>query len=432
MSAGKLVLAFLASFLTFASAQAVLATDQTDKAAPLTAPATVTAPADAAAPAPAAVTAPADAAATSPAAPAAVSPTAREKFSDAAKKAGLKDTRIAEYLKALDARATQYGLKQDQIDAALDNLRAVLEDSGKNSPFDAGQRLVLVETALHNIALPTEIDQGYHPTCNITPVEGYVASKPPDKDPELIKQVALKGKYMTAEGKEVTPPKKAIMPGRDEKAYDLDKPNVDKRNHSSQVFQMTVVNGTYELGKVQRNGKTLTDVRYIMGPVRKQNIPNGWIDLGEDVLIDGNGNSIIENGEVKSDPGFTVQDNVEASKLVLGYKMPYIDGPSQEVHTYPDGRIETMPWKYDLPTTDRLLEAKKNGNLPMGVPTLGGAHVQTIHDVTVDKSGKTWVLIDNQHGAQGDGWVTLDDLHRAQKEHGFELKPTRKAADRPE
>lgn len=357
---------------------------------------------------------------------------ARDKFKEAAKKAGIKDTRVNDYLKALDGRAGKYGLTATQIDTALDNLRAVLEFTGAGSPFDQATRVALVETALHNIAIPTEIDQGYHPTCNITTVEIFVASKHPDKYTDLIKQVALKGKYMTSEGKEVTPPTKAITPGRDEKAYDLDKPNNDKRNHSSQVFQMTVVNGMYESGKVERNGRKLTDVRYIMGPVRKQNIPNGWIDLGEDLLVDGSGNPITENGEAKSDPGFTVQDNVNASKLVLGYEMPYVDGPRQEVHTYPDGRVVRMPWKYDLPTKDRLLKAKKDGNLPMGVPTLGGAHVQTIHDVVVDKNGQVWVLIDNQHGASGDGWVTLEDLHRAQKENTFELKPTRKPDNRPE
>ncbi len=351
---------------------------------------------------------------------------------EAAKKAGLKESRVKEYLKALDARASKYRLKQAQIDAALNDLRAILEDSGSNSPFDAAERSNLVETALHNIAKPTEIDQGYHPTCNITTVEVYVASKHPDKYAALIKQVALTGKYMTAEGKEVTPPKKAIKPGRDEKAYNLDKPSNDKRNHSSQVFQMTVVNAMYELGKVERNGRKLTDVRYIMGPVRTKTIPNGWIDLGEDLLVDGNGDAIMENGEEKSDPGFTVQDNINASKLVIGYEMPYIDGPRQEIHTYPDGSVVVMPWKYDLPTKDRLLQAKKDGKLPMGVPTLGGAHVQTIHDVVVDKQGTVWVLIDNQHGSSGDGWVTLEDLHRAQQERDFELKPTRKAEDRPE
>lgn len=358
---------------------------------------------------------------------------ARDLFLEAAKKAGLKESRVKEYLKSLDARASKYGVKQDQIDAALNNLRAILEDSGAKSPFDEAQRKNLVETALHNIAVPTEIDQGYHPTCNITTVEVYVASKHPDKYTDLVKQVALQGKYMTAEGKEVTPPKKAIKPGRDEKAYDLDKPSNDKRNHSSQVFQMTVVNAMYELGKVERNGQKLTDHRYIMGPVRTKPIPNGWIDLGEDLMVDGNGNAVIDsNGEEKTDPGFTVQDNINASKLVIGYDMPYIDGPRQEIHTYPDGTVVRMPWKYDLPTKDRLLKAKKDGKLPMGVPTLGGAHVQTIHDVVVDKNGTCWVLIDNQHGDSGDGWVTLDDLHRAQKERDFDLKPTRKADDRPE
>lgn len=354
-------------------------------------------------------------------------------FLAAAKKAGLDSKRVQGYIGALNKRKDKYGLKQDQIDTAFAELRQVLEAvNPQASPFTADQRKGLVETALHNIALTMEIDQGYHPTCNVTTVEVYIASKHPDLYAKLIRQVSLEQKYTCANGKTATPPLKALLPGRDEKAYNLDKPNIDKRNHASQVVQMTMVNATYELGYIKRNGRACSDYRYILGPVRTQPIANGWIDLGEAVLIDGSGNHVIENGEVKTDPGFTVDDNRQASELILGYKMPYLDGPSQEIHTYPDGSVVTMPWKYDLPTKDRLLQLKKDGKLPLGVATLGGAHVQTIHDVVVDKNGQCWVLIDNQHGASGDGWVTLEDLHRAQQERSFELKPTRKPADVPQ
>lgn len=365
--------------------------------------------------------------------PVAAQKSEKELFTEAAQKAGLDAKRVQKYVDALDKRKDKYGVTNTQIDTALTELRKVLEATNpKGSPFSEAQRKVAVDTALHNIAMNMEIDQGYHPTCNVTTVEVYIASRHPDLYAKLIREVSLTQKYTCSDGKVANIPTAALLPGRDEKAYSLDKPNIDKRNHASQIVQLTMVNAMYELGHVSRSGKVLSDHRYVLGPPRTQPIPNGWIDLGDAVMIDGQGNHVYENGQVKTDPGFTVDDNVKASVLVLGYKMPYLQGPRQEVHTYPDGRVVTMPWQYDLPTKDRLLKLKKDGKLPLGVATLGGAHVQTIHDVVVDKSGKCWVLIDNQHGAALDGWITLEDLHRAQQERTFEIKPTRKPADVPE
>jgi hypothetical protein len=353
-------------------------------------------------------------------------------FLQAASKAGIMIPRVLGYLEAIDNRAAHYRVKPEQIDKMCDHLRQVLETETSKSQFSREQLKNLVECTLHNLAYPREIDQGHHPTCNVTTVEVYVASKHPEVYADMMRQVALTGSYTVAGGKSVTPPKLAITPGRDELSFKLESPNRDLRNHASQVFQMTSINGMFELGHLKRNGHTPSDWRYIMGPSRRQTIPNGWIDLGEDLLVDGKNKPIVENGVIQTDPGFTVYDNVAASKMILGYEMPYLKTPRQVTERLPDGKVITHPWEFDLPDKDRLLAAKRAGNLPMGVPTMGGAHVQTIHDVSIGKSGQVWVLLDNQHGADGDGWVTLADLHRTQKDKNIELKPTPKASHRQE
>lgn len=364
---------------------------------------------------------------------------ARQDLLEAWKKRGLKDSRAQEYLKDLEGVSKRYGTSEEQISQALEDLTALLDPSVKSPLYDDKQILQIVETTLHNLARPMEIDQGYHPTCNVTTVEVYGASRSPEQYSRLIKEIVTTGKYTTSGGSIVTPPKAALMPGDDEKTYDLDKANNDKRNIASQIVQMTLINGTYELGLVKRLQSVRQpdgtykkemvpqkDIRYILGPSRKKPIPNGYILLGEDLLVDKNNKPIIDpnTGDPADGPGFTQTEVLEASKLFMGKEMPYIKNPYKTSTYDPQTGVTTeTPWIYDLPTKERLLQAKKDGLLPLGVPTIGGAHVQTIHDVHVDDKGQCWVLLDNQHGQERDGWVTLEELHQTQKNNSIHLKP---------
>ncbi|HMP50082.1 MAG TPA: hypothetical protein PKD05_00855, partial [Candidatus Melainabacteria bacterium] len=134
----------------------------------------------------------------------------------------------------------------------------------------------------------------------------------------------------------------------------------------------------------------------------------------EDALLDEHGKPVIgRDGKAVRSPNLIGDDILEASDMVLGYKMPYLDAPYQ---------ITGQPWVYDLPTASRLLKFKADGKLPLGVHTMGGIHVQTIHDV-VEKNGTCWVLIDNQRGEKEDGWITLDTLHKTQKSMNYQFTP---------
>jgi hypothetical protein len=281
----------------------------------------------------------------------------------------------------------------------------------------------LAELVMHNVARPTKIDQGAHPTCNVTTLEVYLAARHPDVYADLVKQVALTGEYVTQKKETVHLPKAAIMPGEDEKNFDMDKPASNKRNHASQLIQMTLINGVYETGRyhsTDNRGKKIdcTGYRYVMGPPVKTwfTLPDGSraYTTDEDKLIDGKGNQIRDSrGQLSTSPIFIGDDVLSASEMVLGYKMPYLDSPY---------KIENQPWVFDLPTKERLLKYKKDGKFPLGVPTMMGNHVQTIHDV-VEKNGAFWILIDNQHGEGEDGWITLSELHKTMQDANYDLKP---------
>lgn len=387
--------------------------------------------------------------ATAPAATPAVAPTttpaaerlekARQALLESWKKRGLQTSRSEGYLKDLQSASKRYGTSDDQIAQALEDLTALLEAGIKSPLYDGKQILQIVETALHNISRPMEIDQGYHPTCNVTTVEVYGAARSPEQYSRLLKEIVTSGKYTTADGSVVTPPKDALKPGADEKAYDLDKANNDKRNIASQIVQMTLINGAYELGLVKKQEKVRQkdgsyknemvaqkDTRYILGASRTKPIPNGYILLGEDLLVDKNNKAIIDpkTGDPVDGPGFTQAEVLESSKMFMGKEMPYIKNPYKTSTYDPTTGVTTeTPWVYDLPTKERLLQAKKDGQLPLGVPTIGGAHVQTIHDIHVDDKGECWILLDNQHGRERDGWVTLEELHETQQKNDVHLKP---------
>lgn len=349
---------------------------------------------------------------------------AKEDLLDACRLKGIDTDRFGGWIDEFEKNATKYGLKEEQLSKTLDNLRDVLQ-SGKSPLYNEKQLKTVVETAMHNIARPMEIDQGAHPTCNVTTVEIYAAARHPDEYSRMCKEIATTGKYKTSDGRTVSPPVAALRPGEDESSYDLNKPNTEKRNLASQIVEMTLINGLYELGGVVKdeNGRKIpqTDTRYVLDKSYWVDIGNNMKQkVGEDRLSDlcGNLKQVKDNG-----PGFTQTEVLASCKMMIGYEMPYINNPISA-----DGG---QTWKFDYPTADRLLKHKQNNTLPLGVPTLAGNHVQTIHDVSVDSKGTCWVLLDNQHGEKKDGWVTLQDLYRTQSDRNYECEPSIRRWQRP-
>ena len=350
---------------------------------------------------------------------------ARKELETAAANAKLNLARLQERMNEFESRATNNGITSKQVSDSYSRLTELLVATRNGPHFDTVTRQRLVELVIHNIARPTKIDQGAHPTCNVTTLEVYTAARHPDVYADLVKQVALTGEYETRTNETVHIPKAALMPGDDEKSFDMDKPASNKRNHASQIIQMTFINGVYETGRyhsTDHQGKKIdcTGYRYVMGPPVKTwfTLPDGnrAFTTDEDKLIDGNGKQIRDiQGQLSTSPIFIGTDVLAASEMVLGYKMPYLNSPY---------KVENQPWVFDLPTKERLLKLKKDGQFPLGVPTRRGNHVQTIHDV-IEENGNVWILIDNQHGEKEDGWITLGELHKTMQDANYDLK-TRK------
>jgi hypothetical protein len=349
---------------------------------------------------------------------------AKKTLLDAASRAGIDTKRFAGYISEFEASASVRGVQEGNATTTLKNLRDAL--NATSSPLYARVQLIkAVETAMHNIARPMEIEQGSHPTCNVTTLEVYAATRHPEQYSRLVKEVATTGQYKTSEGKTVTPPKNALRPGEDENAYDLNQPNSGRRNLASQIVQMTLINGLYESGGVIKsiNGQNLmmTNTRYVMESSPWVSAGPGWVRrVGEDRLADAQGRPTqISN----AGPNFTQTEILGASKMMLGYEMPYMNAP-----TSADGG---RTWSHDLPSSDRLMQLKRENKLPVGISTLGGAHVQTIHDVMINRAGHTYVLLDNQYAENSDGWATLQDVHNTQLYSNYGVVPAIRRWQRP-
>jgi hypothetical protein len=375
---------------------------------------------------------------------------ARDRLVDAVKSSGIKPDRFNKWIKEFEENAVTDNVAPEKVVKAMNNLSDILLTKEKSPDFTGEQLESIVETGMHNITKYLEIDQGSHPTCNVTSVEVVAARKHPDEYTRLLKEVALKGHWITSEGKKATPPTgykgtdpdgkqqvyNSIKPGKDEKNYDVGKPDSGERNIASQIVQMTLINAMYEHGhmnKVDDKGKVLDDrsaSRYVMGPNRElvEITPGGKTitDLGEDLLMrDGKPVLGADGKPTKGGPDFVQEHVVQACQLLFAEKPAYIKASG-----FWDDNTGKRNYMNDLPDKQRMLDWKKDGKLPILTPTMGGAHAQTIHDVWEDKSsGKLWVLLDNQHGepevkgkgrnsgeGDGDGWITLDDLHATIKQ----------------
>lgn len=355
---------------------------------------------------------------------------ARNKLQDAVAASGLDQKRFMGWLKDFETRAAENKLPPEKIVKTMENLSEILTQAKDGPIYDRKQRETIVDTAMHNLGQPMEIDQGSHPTCNVTSVEVYAAVRHPDQYTRLLKEITATGKWKSEGGEIVTPPLAALTPGKDEKAYDLNKPETNTRNLASQVVQMTLVNGMYETGQMDKKDVSKKDWRYVMGPNQtKTEFINGqqiMTDLGEDVLIGKDGRPVVAPGIAADQPNM-IQDHVVASgKMMFGEEPPFLQ--CSGTADIPDARgVITKQFFNYLPKPEEMLAYQKDNKMPILTPTMGGAHAQTIFEAWQDpKSKEVWVLLDNQHGepdpkrrasgeGDGDGWIKLDVLHKTMK-----------------
>lgn len=161
----------------------------------------------------------------------------------------------------LEYRGMQANLPDSQIADTYKQIERLLQSAGTSTLTEEQLNDVAMQI-LSNAASPTTIDQGGHPTCNVTTIEACMYTTEPSTAAKLVADVALTGLFTSKDG---------VTVNIDEKPHDSARSYWVKdgqRNHASEIFQMTAVNlyyQQYENGNVRYELSGLEPSAVIVG-----------------------------------------------------------------------------------------------------------------------------------------------------------------------
>ncbi|MBN9396558.1 MAG: hypothetical protein J0H83_15020 [Candidatus Melainabacteria bacterium] len=154
--------------------------------------------------------------------------------------------RLAQFerdMRALGQRAGHDGLSQDQVANVYKQVGRLLEGHGySDGGLSRPARLRLAEQVMHQAAVPTDINQGQHNSCQLASLESRMYTRDPERAAQIVADVALNGRYKDTRDRSL---------GINARPHDesIDFNSVDdidairgKRSHASEIFQVTAAN----------------------------------------------------------------------------------------------------------------------------------------------------------------------------------------------
>jgi hypothetical protein len=324
-----------------------------------------------------------------------------------------------------EQRAKAQGLSPEEVLKTYKQMERLADATG-DKPIPTIQRQRILESVMHQTAVPTDVSQGFNGTCNVASIESRTYTREPSSAVKLVTDVALTGQYIAPDGTTVK-----INTNPDREAADW--PTKDgARSHASELFQLTAVNLYYE----KENKMTGKDIHY-----EKEDPKNG--DRGDtgERLYDYSGGKKVPvktgtflgfGGTPVEAPGLNCQKIADVSDIILGRNekdVVLVAGQGKEERGATEIQSEDQ-------LRAKLKELKDNHKLPaivyvdtenepfftdQGCATSGGkggAHVVTITDYD-EKTGA--VCIDNQWNKAADHGrnnpVNVHDLYIAMHWH---------------
>lgn len=329
--------------------------------------------------------------------------------------------RMEERMKGMEETYKKEGLSpdeahkkaQEQVEKTYANISRLLE--AKDNPatgIDEAKRTVLAEQIMSQAANPTSIDQGMHPTCNVTTVESRTYTRNPADASQMVVDVATTGQYTTKDGHVITVDKGSLEPQSEWTKDDGAKknpPNDGQRSYARQIFQVTAVNVHYQRdgdGHIHYeqhkpdptatppdNGERLMD--YSKTPPEEIKA-SGWDKLW--------GNAKDSDYHA---PGLSDEEIVDIGRQITGDKPDWYVRYGDNGN---DGTVKEVKSEEEL--NKQLADAKEHGKLPMVVKVhsgneplwsdsgngaaggSGGWHVVTMRDYEPGPPAK--VKVDNQ------------------------------------
>ncbi len=285
--------------------------------------------------------------------------------------------------------------------------RILMDKSGKTLTLE--QKKHIAEQVIDQAAHPTEIDQGYHNTCNVTTIESRTYTRTPSIAAKLVADVIVDGQFVSPHGVTVK-----LTP----RTYDDESilPHDSARSHASEIFQRTAINLHWKLAG-RYNGH---DIRY------EQVKAPGGDDTGER-LLDGT----LKGKVLEKSPNLDDHVLCEISNLVTGKSEKGIILCNERNLCGKDTpEITKIRSENDL--ADAIKRLKAENKLPVilrvdctsepffsdsrggAAGGSSGAHVVTVRDIS---GSPPRIMVDNQWGEKydhiKDGGIPVHDLYLA-------------------
>lgn len=344
--------------------------------------------------------------------------------------------RFKDLMNEFEMRSQKDGLSREEMAKTFHQVRRLLQ-AGDGAILSAADRAKLAEQVLYQAAHPESIDQGANNTCNVTTVEKRVFARNPSEAARLIADVALTGKYVTADGVTVDLSRVPGALSADAEARQLDR-NFDSKNRdikvdgarsrASQIFEIGAVNIKYAK---QHSSSLSSTVVYekpesgLKGQEKEQLVRYG-VDftgkLSREVLKDSPDISIDELRGIHNE----IVGGNEGGFVIMGPK--YMSRRTRNVYNAVDNYGRNNPdvmvaesqqdlgkLLFDLQGQKKLpailyVDAKNTFFGGSGGGSGGGGHVINIQRI-FNQGGRTMVEFTNQWGSKDNRTVTLDVLY---------------------
>lgn len=132
-------------------------------------------------------------------------------------------------------RADSAGVSPDRVVKTMHELDSLLRYRKHSFLSHENREKLALEVAYH-VAMPRTIDQSKFDTCGAATAEVVTASKYPDRFANLIRQIADRGNYVSAQNQLIRPLKNSLLADTDSQNFKTHD-NSGERSYASQLFQ---------------------------------------------------------------------------------------------------------------------------------------------------------------------------------------------------
>lgn len=350
----------------------------------------------------------------------------------------------AEWKTEAEKRVVSGELSRDELTSTYRQINRLMDNASPHLS-DADRMKVAAGILYH--AGKGRIDQGLHPTCNVTVLQNIAFSERPSLAAEMITTAALEGAWKSGDGKLIKIPDGSLKPGWEEQKFP---PTDGLRSHASQIFQVVALN---DVGQREKEPKEyvqkLAEAGSILHALGSAMLPwsEYWMPNGYEVWKDASGKETAFQGlsgrQIQEESKRLFGDKYET----IAYKSPY------EYLSHPFSADEsdyklTKLVESENALRETLAQLKKENRLPvvvavngdnvmmtssgMGDSILYAARTiirpfKTLHEVVDAKLGipnhvvtvsqydaaADRVYIKNSWGKDQDGWMSVRDLWKA-------------------